>query len=141
MEIMKANDHVYVYRFGFGDAAQNFIDEYKGKHDRYTVVEHKLPLRKKAWFHNSADVFWCTHYETLGIPNIESAMSDCLLVHPRGFVNKELTKYLDHIDYDDIREVTLDRIVSRYEPGRQRSKALEFTWEKKCQRIMCFIKE
>ena len=141
MEIMEANDHVYVCRFGFGDAAQNFVDEYKGKHDRYTVVEHKLPLRKKALFHNSADVFWCTHYETLGIPNIESAMSDCLLVHPRGFVNKELTQHLDHIDYDDIREVTLDKMVSMYEPGRQRGKALEFTWEKKCQRIMQFINE
>jgi hypothetical protein len=135
---MNKKNFVYVIRFGFGDKSQNFIDKYKNKYDRYTVIEEKIPLKKKAEVHNIANVFWCTHNETLGLPNIESAMSDCLLIHPKGFVNEKLTHYLEHIDYTDINEITLDRMINSYMPNKQREKALEFTWEKKCERICKF---
>ena len=136
---MLFNNFVYVYRFGFGDKNQNFIDKYKNKYDRYTVIEEKIPLLEKAEFHNIANVFWCTHYETLGLPNIESAMSDCLLIHPKGFVKKILTQHLEHIDYNDINKVTLDTMMNKYIPNKQREKALEFTWEKKCKKTHNFI--
>ena len=139
INIMTHNDFVYVYRFGFGDRNQNFIDKYKNKYDRYTVIGEKIPLLEKAKFHNIANVFWCTHYETLGLPNIESAMSDCLLIHPKGFVNKILTQHLEHIDYADIKEITIDKMINSYLPNKQREKALEFTWEKKCKKIHNFI--
>ncbi len=139
INIMNTNNFVYVYRFGFYDKSQNFIDKYKNKYDRYTVIEEKIPLLEKAEFHNIANVFWATHYETLGLPNIESAMSGCLLIHPKGFVNKRLTQHLDHIDYTDIEEITIDKMINKFIPDKQREKALEFTWEKKCEKIHNFI--
>jgi len=139
INIMNTNNFVYVYRFGFGDKSQNFIDKYKNKFERYTVIEEKIPLLEKARFHNIANVFWCTHFETLGLPNIESAMSDCLLIHPKGFVNKILTQHLEHIDYNNINEITLDTMINKFIPNKQREKALKFTWEEKCKKIHNFI--
>ena len=136
---MKNNDTVYIYRFGFGDKNQKFVDKYKNKYEKYKVIEEKIPLKKKAEFHNIDNVFWCTHYETLGIPNIESAMSDCLLVYPKNFVKKELTRHLEHIEYTDIKKITINKLINSYSPNKQREKALKFTWKKKCERILKFL--
>jgi hypothetical protein len=140
IDLMNKNDFVYVYRFGFGDKNYQFVDKYKNKYDRYVVIEEKIPILEKAEFHNISNVFWCTHYETLGLPNIESAMSDCLLIHPKGFVKKTLTQYLDNIDYTDINEITLDIMMNKFIPGKQREKAIEFTWEKKCEKILNYLR-
>ena len=40
------------------------------------------------------------------ISNIESAMSDCLLIYPKGFENKILTQHFVHLDYNNINEIT-----------------------------------
>jgi hypothetical protein len=75
------------------------------------------------------DIF-CTHYETLGIPNIESAMSGSLLMHKKNYVNDFLTKNLIKITYDDINELNNIDIFSKVNFEKQRSLALNYTWEK-----------
>lgn len=139
INIMLDNKDIIIYRFGYFDNTNNFKDNYKNKHERYIVLENKIPFEKKAYYHNIANIFWCTHYETLGIPNIESAMAGCLLVHPKNFVKKELTQYLDIYEYDNINEINIDLLKKKYNYINQRKKALNFTWEKKCDKILDFL--
>jgi len=139
IDIMNKNEFVHVYRFGYCDKGRNFIDKYKNKYSRYKVIDKKIPITKKTEYHNIANVFWATHKESLGICNIESSMSGALLVHPKGFIRKHLTKYLNHIDYDNINEITIEKLMESDKPLEQREKALEFTWEKKCEKILKFL--
>lgn len=124
-----------IIRFGFYDNVINFSDKYKNFVDRYTVIENKISIVEKAKIHNKSWIFFCTHYETLGIPNIESAMSGCLLIHKKKFVNDFLTKDLIKITYDNIDELNIIDIFSKVDFNRQRNIALNYTWEKLVDKI------
>ena len=140
IDLMLKNEKIEIYRFGYYDNHINFIDKYKNLgYLRYNVIENKMSIVKKSKYHNKANIFWCTHKETLGIPNIESAMSGCLLVYPKNFIDNELTKNLMKIEYDNIIDITYDKLISNLDEEKQRKLALEYTWERKIERAKFFI--
>ena len=140
INLMLNNENIELYRFGYYDNTINFQDNYKNLgYTRYHIIENKMSIIQKSKYHNIANIFWCTHKETLGIPNIESAMSGCLLIYPNGFIEKDLTKNLMKIEYYDINEITYKKILENLDSEKQRNLALEFTWEKKINRAKIFI--
>jgi hypothetical protein len=130
ISLLSRYNNLEIIRFGFYDNVINFNDKYKNNMDRYTVIENKIAITEKAKIHNKSWIFFCTHYETLGIPNIESAMAGCLLIYKNNFVNKSLTKNLLKIEYNDISELDNIDIFSQVNFENQRIEALNYTWEK-----------
>lgn len=135
INLLSKYKNLKIIRFGFYDTIINFKDNYKNKIERYTVIENKISIIKKAEIHNKAWIFFCTHYETLGIPNIESAMSGCLLIYKKGFVNDLLTKDLLKIEYNDINELNDVNIFNKVNFEKQRYLAMNNTWEKLVENI------
>ena len=135
INLLKTRTDVKIIRFGFYDEIGKFKDKYKNKIDRYEVIEHKLQIEQKALIHNKSHIFFCTHHETLGIPNIESAMAGCLLIYKRGFCTSELTNNLLKIEYDNITQLNNYDIFSKVDCCKQRLNALDYTWDKLVDRI------
>ena len=133
---LENDDDIKIIRFGYYDSAINFVDKYKNKYEsRYEVIENKISIGEKAKIHNKAWIFFGTHYETLGIPFIESAMSGNLLIYKSNFVNSELTKNLLKIEYNDMDDLNNIDLFSKIDFDKQRAIALNNTWEKLVDRI------
>ena len=130
INLLLIHEDLQIIRFGLYDKVVNFNDKYKNNIDRYLVIENKIPITEKAEIHNKSWIFFCTHYETLGIPNIESAMAGSLLIHKKNYVNDFLTTNLIKITYNDINELNNIDIFSKVNFEKQRSLALNYTWEK-----------
>jgi len=137
IKLLETNDNLKIIRFGYYDNIINFEDKYKDKYSnsRYEVIQNKISIEEKASIHNKAWIFFGTHYETLGIPFIESAMSGNLLIYKTKFVNSELTKNLLKIEYENIDNLYNIDIFSKIDFTAQRKGALNHTWEKLVERI------
>jgi len=132
---MLTNGNVKIYRFGYSDMTFNFVDKYKGKHDRYIVLENKMPQYEKAYYHNISDIFIVSHRETMGFEVLESAMSGCFIVCKNTYIKNELLADLLHFKYDDINELDLDIISKKLDINTQRQNALKYTWENSIDRL------
>lgn len=130
ISLLQIYKNLKIIRFGFYDNVLNFNDKYKNKINNYTVIENKISITEKSKIHNKSWIFFCTHYETLGIPNIESAMSGSLLIYKKGFINNYLTSDLLKIEYNDVNDINKLEIFSKVDFDTQRKLAMNNTWEK-----------
>lgn len=142
MKLLENNDNIKIIRFGYYDNVINFIDKYKNKYNssRYEVIENKISIEEKAKIHNKSLIFFGTHYETLGIPLIESAMAGNLLIYKLNYVNPTLTKDLLKIEYKNIDDLYNIDIFAKVNIEKQRTIALNNTWEKLVDRIYEILK-
>lgn len=141
MKLLENDNNIKIIRFGYYDNTINFIDKYKDKYDssRYEIIKNKISIEEKAKIHNKSCIFFGTHYETLGIPFIESAMSGNLLIYKENYVNRELTKDLVKIEYKNINDLYNINIFEYINIDKQRTVALNNTWEKLVHRIYKII--
>ena len=142
MKLLENDDNIKIIRFGYYDNVINFIDKYKNKYNssRYEVIENKISIEEKAKIHNKSLIFFGTHYETLGIPFIESAMAGNLLIYKLNYVNSKLTKDLVKIEYKHIDDLYNIDIFAKVNIEKQRTIALNNTWEKLVDRIYEILK-
>ena len=142
MKLLENDDNIKIIRFGFYDSLINFIDKYKDKYSssRYEVIENKISIEEKAKIHNRAWIFFGTHAESLGIPFIESAMAGNLLIYKSNYVNSKLTKNLVKIEYKNIDDLYNIDIFTHVNIDKQRTIALNNTWEKLVDRIYEILK-
>mgnify|MGYP003690721817 FL=1 len=73
----------------------------------------------------------------MGLEYFESAMSGCVLVYPKGFINNNLLDDFYKIEYDNIEDITLWKMIDMHEKysDLQREQALKYTWNNVCSRI------
>lgn len=137
INFLKSNSNIQIIRLGYRDKQSRFIDPYKNKIDGYEVIEDFIPNEEKAKYHNNASIWWGTHPESLGMEYFESAMSGCILVYPKGFINYGLLNDFYRIEYDNIEDITLENLINMHEKysDLQREKALKYTWNNVYSRI------
>ena len=137
IDFLKNNHNIQIIRFGYRDKRSNFIDPYKNKVFGYKVIENHIPQKDKAKYHNNASIWWGTHRESLGLEYFESAMSGCILVYKKGYINSGLLDDFYKIEYDNIDDVTLDQMIDMYKKysDLQSKKALKYTWNNVFSRL------
>ena len=137
IDFLKKNSNIQIIRFGYRDKQANFNDPYKNKVTGYKVIGNYIPLKDKAKYHNNASIWWGTHRESMGLEYFESAMSGCVLVYPKGFINNNLLDDFYKIEYDNIEDITLWKMIDMHEKysDLQREQALKYTWNNVCSRI------
>lgn len=128
ISFLKVDPSIVVIRFGFKDNNSNFIDPYKNNIKNYFVIEDPIPLTEKSKLHNKANIWWGTHSESFGQEYLESAMSGCLLVYKKNYINKFFDQFYS-LQYQDIDTIKLEDLLAYDKYKEQRDLALKYSWE------------
>lgn len=128
-----AQDERLLQRAGYTSVDLDCLTTPKGGAERVPFTE----IAKK---YNRAHLFFMTHGESVGMSVIEAATAGCLVVTPRGFMDKVLLDTVRHIETADA-NVPWEKVLRQIDPKASRDKATLQSWGNVADRVLTGFQE
>ena len=110
--------------------------------DEGYIRSSALPYTEAVNMYNQAQIFFVTHPESLGLSVLEASMAGALIVTPKGYINKGLTKDLVVVEYEN--KIPFDEVefvLDNFNPVYISSFANQFNYLNWVEKFLYIIRD
>lgn len=100
----------------------------------------RVPFPEIAKKYNRAHLFFMTHGESVGMSVIEAGTAGCLVVTPRGFMDKVLINTVRRIETEGA-DVPWETVLRKIDPKASREKATLQSWSAVADKVLAGLQE